>query len=436
MNFTTLLAILQQSEYDLEQVKVWSQKHAQESKIIQPEKWTAKLRLIRTISQALFFLSPLQRMKVALTLVQFPEQLIRQYYSTLAKWKLQRLRRHGLKVVAIAGSYGKTSTKNILDHTLSGSLKVLVTPKSVNTLLGIAKIILQDLKNEHQLFVVEFGEYHPQDIPNLTRFVQPDYGILTPIGRQHLSIIGGFENILKTFQYFVEYFTGSGQLLSAIQNQSHFPDQKLMTYGEESRCELAIEQIKISRAGTEFVVNFHDQKLSVFTPLFGAHQAINLLPALWIADKLGVSSKQVVTRFATQPYITRRHEPVFAENNVLILDNSYNTNPDSVQASLELLKTIDGSNKIFITLGFVELDDNAESIHRQFGQQLAKYVDYVGLIESPWSQTIVDGFVKNGGKKSQVMIGKDQEEVLTKLRDKIVPDSVIVFEGGFQEVHV
>lgn len=437
ISHNTLLAIFQQSEYDLKQLQVWYDKHQDDEIALEPEKWTPKLKMISQIVKSLPFLPLMTRYQIALKTVSPAEQFIRQSTYSKAKQKLEKYKKEGLIVVALAGSYGKTSTKNILEHAFSAQYKTLVTPKSVNTLLGISQIILDDLQPDHKLFIVEFGEYHPEDIPQLTQFIEPDYGILTPIGRQHLAIIGGFANIVNTFKYFINFFTDANDLLIADQNVAHYPKLSANTYGKKNINSYQISNPKVTRAGTEFEISTPNEKnLKAFTPLFGVHQAENMLTAIWLGEKLGMETSQIVKRFASQPYVSRRHEPTFAENNVLILDNSYNTNPDSVVASLELLKEIDGSNKIIITLGFVELDDEGERIHLQFGEQLFTYADYVGLIESPWRDKISKGFKSAGGKSSHIEIGKTQEDVLAKLRDKIIPNSVVLFEGGYQEVHI
>src|SRR5690554_3802461 len=142
MNKTTLLAILQQSEYDVPRLKQWVKDHASETQVIEPPEWTPKLKLINLVSSLLFFLPSVTAIAVA-TWVTFPlEQVIRWYYYFSATSKLLRAKKQGLVVVAIAGSYAKTSTKHILAHALGGSHQVLMTPKSINTLLGIAHVIL------------------------------------------------------------------------------------------------------------------------------------------------------------------------------------------------------------------------------------------------------------------------------------------------------
>lgn len=436
MTHETLLAILQQAEYEPERFLDWVSKHRNSSEHVKPEKWTPKLKLISVLSQ-LFFWLPLElKILSALRLLSPIDLLIRETYCGLAQILLWWRKQRGLQVVAIAGSYAKTSTKQILEHLLSEQLAVLITPKSINTPLGIAQVIFSSLKAKHQLFVVELGEYYQGDIESLARFVMPDYGIVTPIGRQHLERMGTQETVAETIHELRLYFESSPKdCLVAEQNNTFWDPEGAENYGTSDRSEWFVHNPEVSLRGTEFeVVGADGFEQHVFTPLLGTHQAVNILPSVWLATRLKLSIEKVVARCATVPYVYRRHEPTFAENNVLILDNSYNTNPDSVQASFALLKALPADRRIMITLGFVELGEKSTEIHREFGQQLAKEIDYLGLIESPQAQCIIDGFVKAGGKRDRVYLGKNQEDTLAQLRDKIIPNTIVLFEGGYREI--
>lgn len=440
MTKATILAILQQSEYDVARLEKWLTAHQGPAELneVAPADWTTKLKLINFITFIFFFLPGLWSIRLALGLIAPFEWVVRQYYYTAAAWKLWYYKLRGLKVVAIAGSYGKTSTKTILFSTYSTLTPTLMTPKSINTLLGIAQIILHDLKPEHKIFLVEFGEYHLHDIPELTKFVKPHFGILTPIGRQHLELLGSFDNVLATFRHFIKYFAKKpDQLIVAADNAAFFPE-KLNFYGTAPQSIFRAINIKVSRAGTEFECLDHSQNatLQVFSPLFGEHQAVNALPAFWLAPKLKVSQVEVVKKLRTIPYIPRRHEPTFAQNNVLILDNSYNTNADAVKESLKLLNQLNPARRLMVTLGFTELGEETEKIHYEFGQQIADQVDYVGLIEAPWTQAIIEGFTQAGGERTHIVVGSSQEEAFAQIQQYIIPNSIVLFEGGYREVYV
>jgi UDP-N-acetylmuramoyl-tripeptide--D-alanyl-D-alanine ligase len=430
MRQTTLLAILKDFSR-------WYKDHHTEDLDLQPDKWTPKLKLIRQTMGILSFLPELQQVIWSTKIVEPIDRLIRWGYITVASIKLRWFRQRGLKVVAIAGSYGKTSTKTIMAHLLGKQQHVLVTPKSINTILGIAQVILSDLKSSHQLFVVEFGEYNANDVAQLTSFTQPDFGVVTPIGRQHLERFGTLENIVKTFEPLVSFFKlNPERLLLESDNAGYFTQiAHFPTYVYDAPSTLHLSDTRLSRQGTEFIVHYPNSTQSVFMPLYGKHQAVNTLPSFWLAHHLNLNQDQVIKQAASLPYLDRRHQPHFGENNILILDNSYNTNPDAVTSSLALINQLDASRRLIITAGFVELGSESNTIHYHFGQQLAANVDYVGLVEAPWTSKIIEGFIDAGGKREHIAIGKDYDQALAKLSGMIIPNSIVLFEGGFREIY-
>lgn len=444
MTVKTALSILQQSEYDLEYFQRWYKKHRSDTEEKEPEKWTPKLKLILFLTNLFFFLPLLSKIKVSLWIINPLDYLVKKTIISLAIAKLRLLQAFGLKIVAIAGSYAKTSTKHIIFHGLKSQTKILSTPKSVNTSLGIAQVILGKLNPRQKVFLIELGEYYQGDINKLCKLVRPNYGILTPIGRQHLERMGDFETITKTFQEMIDYFDHRpNDLIVSAANKKYYKNPKLNFYGDD------ISKVKISRAGTEFEIETKSQKPKarnqesaignrksrIFIPLYGKHQAENASACFWLASKLGLDHNQLKKDLAALPHIPHRHEPFFAEQNVLILDNGYNSNPDSVKASLALINELEPTHRIIITPGFLELGKEAEKIHANFGKELAKSVDILGLIEFPGVQVIADNFLKSGGKKSNLFFGKSQEELVEKMQSKIIPGSVLLFENGVNEVY-
>lgn len=434
MKIDTLLAILQQSEYHWDYFSDWLKAHDHDLPKISPQKWTFKLKILKALSTILFFLPLKGKLQIALhvfNIFEFPIKLI---IISLAKAKLRSLQRKGLLVVAIAGSYAKTSTKHTLSHLLKKEVSLVITPKSVNTPLGISQIILKKLSTDHKVFLVELGEYYLGDIRKLTNFVHPDFGILTPVGAQHLERMGSIEKIVSTMGELLDYFKNKKEnIIIADQNLKHYGNS-WNYYGSDKENLYKISNAKVSQRGTDFSVNTPHQKLKAFSPLFGIHQAENLLPALWLADKLKLDAKKVLKTAATLPYISRRHEPTFSENNILILDNSYNTNPDSIKVSLDLINQLESSKKIIITMGFLELGKESDKQHFKLGEILAKKVDYVGLIKSRWNDQVKAGFLKAGGSETNFIIASTPNEALDQLHDKITPNSIVLMEGGYQEI--
>lgn len=428
----TQLAILQQSEYLWPVFQQWIDTHPSYPKELQPH-WTLKAKALAIVSQLFFFLPVTASLNVSLKLLHLPEYLTRWFILRAAKQKLRAYQAKGLTVIAIAGSYGKTSTKMITRHLLSKQWQVCATPDSYNTPLGIARVIKEQLKETDQLFVVEFGEFLPGDIQKLITLCQPSYGILSPMGRQHLEILGGLDELKSEMNDFVCSFQ-DGHILVHEQNLAFFPDFPGATYGDSPKAPYRVIDATISRRGTSFEAKIPAQQLKMFSPIYGKHQAINSLPALWVSDQLQGTTAEIAKHASTLPYIERRHQPTFAANDVLILDNSFNTNPDAVVSSLELVSQLSPSKVFVITLGFVEQGPDAAKIHYQFGQQLAKKADAIGLILGPHTEDIKRGYVEAGGSAAHIYVGETQEAAFAQLQPEVIPGSVILFEGGFQEI--
>ncbi len=434
MKLNTSLAILQQSEYQWSYFADWYHQHQGEQLDITPKEWTSKLKLLRLLCNLFFFLPLLFRLKISLFLASFIELPIRKTTEVKAKKKLLLLKKNGLVVVGIAGSFAKTSTKHILNHALSSEHTVLVTPASINTPLGIAQVILNKLTKEHTLFVVELGEYYRGDITQLAKFVEPDYGIVTPIGHQHLERMGSLENIALTIGELIEYFgNDKAKVLVSDQNKDYFTND-LTYYGKDSSSQYQTKLSELSTRGTEFTIITPTDQLSAFMPLFGEHQAVNTLPSVWLANQLGLNEEKIVKKLSTLPFIHRRHEPTFAQNNVLILDNSYNTNPEAMAASLSLLSDLPATQRVIITMGYVELGSESDRLHYQLGKQLANSVDLVGLVTSRKNASVKAGFLENGGDKNNLVVAATPEKAFELLKEKIKPNSIVLFEGGYQEL--
>jgi|GEM_PF-1519058 len=438
-NLTTLLAILQQSEYDFKYFNRWISEHSDDPTLIEPKNWSPKLKLIRFLTKLLKKLpgfSLTNSLKLATSLTQPGEWLIRQSLYLRASLKLWRAKRQGLVVIAFAGSYGKTSTKKIAEHVLTQFNSTLATAKSINTPLGIAQFVLSQLQPTHKYLLVELGEYYPGDILELCRFIKPKLGVVCPVGRQHLERMGNLGTIAATVLELADYLKNQNSVLLHESLKPFISQPNLWTwYGQSDITHWRLANASLSRSGTEGEILTPSQKFHVFSPLFGAHQLVNSLPSLWLAHKLGLESEKAIKSLGATPYVPHRHEPTFADNNVLILDNGYNSNPDSALHSLELLKKLPASSRIVITPGFVELGETSQELHQAFGEQLVDNCDYLAILDSIDAAAIKRGWLKAGGKHDRIFLAETQEAAILALKDKIIPNSIILFENNLPEIY-
>lgn len=408
VSLETKLAILQQSEYEWPRFRQWMQSHSDSQEHVSPKKWTTKLKILR-------FFAPVMGLHTTLLILEVPKHLIISSTVLLATIKLRMLQRQGLQVVAIAGSYGKTSTKYIAHHVLSGSKKVLMTPENINTPIGIARVILSKLSSTHQVFLAELGEYYPGDISALTRFLAPDYKILTPVGYAHLERFGTEEKLRKGLMELVTTMPNKGE---------HFVFGK--DYGDEH-----IQDVQVSRAGTEF--NYFGE--SYFIPLYGKHNALNCLPTLWLASKLGITSSTVKEKLSSLPFIPHRLEPTQLEHNILLLDNGYNANPGSSKETLEVIRVLEGSQKIIFTPGYVDMGDYQEKENEKLGENIAGIADICVVIDGVNSDAIARGLKHSHFPDEKIIHAKGEQEGMELISKKVKPSAVILFENSVPELY-
>ena len=186
MNRIAKLALLQLEQYDTQRY-LTGRGHI-DSAVDKRIRWTSRLKLTRLLSYPLGIVGANRMIGGAVNAAEMIS-----WYRT--KMRIEELKKHGLKVIAIAGSYGKTSVKNYAYDLLRTKYRVVATPESYNTVFGIAKCLEYVVDVTTQVFIVEVGAYHIGDITHLLQMVQPDIGVLTGMARQHLERFGSWENI-------------------------------------------------------------------------------------------------------------------------------------------------------------------------------------------------------------------------------------------------
>ncbi|HSW89902.1 MAG TPA: UDP-N-acetylmuramoyl-tripeptide--D-alanyl-D-alanine ligase [Patescibacteria group bacterium] len=396
---TSQLAVLQQSEYEWDKFMEWKAAHKNDKAVVEPKAWTIKLKFLKLWS----VLFPL---RAGVLLIAIPQALFQNIVILLASIKLRVLQKRGLRVIAIAGSYAKTSTKNILAHILKPQYAVRVTPGNINTLFGIAREILS-LSSRDQIFIAELGEYNPGDLAKFVRLLSPQYKILTNIGVAHLERF-------KT--------------KTALEAEFH-------SFAAESTANYQMSNVHVSRSGTEADVDIDGEEVHVFVPLLGKHNIENAASCMKLATKFGITLAQSATALQSLPYVQYRMEPMLLENNVLVINNGYNSNPDSAQRALEVLHEIDGTQKVIITPGFVELGSISQEANTEFGKQIAKVADIVVLMRGANQDDIRLGLNQTHFKNTNVYEADTESEAMEKIKEKIKPGAVILFENSLMEIY-
>ena len=340
------------------------------------------------------------------------ENRINQYFIDDAKRILKE--HQGLRIIGVTGSYGKTSVKYYLTTLLSEKYRVLMTPESYNTPMGIVRTIREKMVPTHEIFVCEMGARHLHDIKEITDIVHPDDGILTSIGYQHLETFHSLENIVSTKYELLDavdekskaeggqhlkFANGDNEIIMA--NMKY---KDAITYGVSEGCDYRVSDISVTGAGTTFNVTTPDGETSEFnTKLVGRHNVENIAGAIAVAASFGVPMNKLRMAVRRIQPVPHRLELV-RHGAVSILDDAYNSNPNGAKVALETLALFENSVKILVTPGMVELGAKEDEYNEEFGRQAAGVCDYIILVGEKQTHAIKKGALGAGFAEDKLFV--------------------------------
>lgn len=315
-----------------------------------------------------------------LILVQFfqiPTYYAKRRYIAQAAQKLSEYT--NLQVIGITGSYGKTSTRNYLVQILSNKYKVVTTPKNINTEIGVARFILDHDFSSDEIFVVEMGAYRKGEIKLIADMVRPDIGIITTIGPEHLALFGSMENIRD----------GKGELFAALKDgglavtnadnsycrtyADTYSHVDMQTFGTSQlhHPHLLISFVQQVQTGITATFNFQGEDIEVSAPLYGTHNAQNIAAAYIVASQMGMEHDEILAAVQTlqaPPHRLNRVE----KGTSIVLDDSYNSNPEGFIEALSILSLQNQAEKVVITRGMLELGEKQEEEHVRVGTKIGE----------------------------------------------------------------
>ena len=309
------------------------------------------------------------------------------------------------QVIGITGSFGKTSVKHILGHVLEINAQTLYTPGSVNTLMGISRIIREKLQAGTQFFLVEMGAYGRGSIQKLCRLTPPQIGIITSLGEAHYERFKTLDAVAHAkFELAEAVLThAEGKLVIhedvLVQDYARaFVDkqpEKFVICGHGDRAALKIAQVTQSASGLTVEVTWQGATYTLVAPLYGTHHAGNMALAFAAALVCGVSPERAVAALRTTPQITHRLEVKPQSDGTTYVDDAFNSNPTGFASALELLTVLaaekDG-RRILITPGIVELGAKHDEAHQILGAKAAQNVDVAIVVRADRIPTFVESF--------------------------------------------
>lgn len=350
--------------------------------------------------------------------------------------KLSKVYRDSLdiKVVGITGSNGKTSTKDILSSILKTKYKTYKTKGNLNNELGVPLTLLS-LSEDTEIAVIEMGMSSLGEIEVLTNLARPDAAIITSIGTAHLQDLKTKDNIIKAKLEIVKglkkdglfvYHGDDDDLKSAVNKLGI--TQKTMTFGKNKSNDYIIEEISTDKSGINFRIKT-DTTENFFLPMIGSHQMFNATAAIAIAKYFNLITDDIQNGLNNLELTAMRNELIHG-NGFDILNDSYNSNPDSSKAALKTLYSLsDYAQKILIFGDMLELGDEEIKMHREIGELIDfSKIDYLFTFGNLAKYTADEA--KKNIKHKKVFSFDDKNELTSKLKEVLNENSIILLKGS------
>ena len=354
-------------------------------------------------------------------------------FQCLAKYYLEKMQ---VDVLAVTGSNGKTTTKDMLAQLLATSYKTYKTQGNYNNEIGLPYTVLH-MPEDTEKLALEMGQDHLGDIHLLSELAKPKTGIVTLVGEAHLEFFGSRAEIAQGKMQIADGLRKDGLLIvpaDKIVNEFLPADCKLVRFGPDA--DIFLTRLEERKDSLSFECNFLEQRIDL--PVTGKYNATNAMIAAYAALQEGVSEADIAQAFSELELTRNRTEWKKAANGADILSDVYNANPTAMRLILETFSTIPanpGGRKLAVLADMKELGADSKSMHGSmitslnpeivtdlflYGQDMEALYDYAKEIYPPGK---VHYFIKNDEK--------DQFEQLTKaVREKLTPADQILLKGS------
>lgn len=284
------------------------------------------------------------------------------------------LKLFNIPVIAVTGSVGKTSTKDIIAAVLSAKFNVHKTQGNFNNDIGLP-LTLFNLQETNEIVILEMGMNHFNEINYLSKIAQPDIAVITNIGVSHIENLGSQEGILKAKLEILEGLKEEGLLILNGDDAllSTVAYDKLLTYGKRDSNAYRAESIKMQGDKISATLITPQDTYEVTLNALGEHMIYNGLVAVAIAEYFGLTKEEILAGFLNYTTSKMRMNKIEAENGLILIDDTYNASPDSMCAALKVLESYESKGKKIAVLGdMFEMGAFAPKYHKQVGQQAAQ----------------------------------------------------------------
>lgn len=352
---------------------------------------------------------------------------------------------YNIPVIAITGSVGKTSTKDIIANVVTQKFKTLKTQGNYNNHIGLPLTILK--LRDHEALVVEMGMNHFEEISLLTKIAKPTIAVITNIGTAHIGILGSRENILKAKLEILEGLSEDGKIIINNDNdllhkwyKENNEKYNIITYGIENQSNYMADNIKSEE--DKSIYNLKTEKSEIKTqivvPVGGNHFVANSLCAIAVGEIFNIKMADIIKGIESFELTKRRMDISKMTNNITIINDCYNANYDSMKAAIEYLGNIKDKRKIAVLGDMLELGDFSEDLHKKVGIEVAKNNIDILITVGKEAENIAKKANNNGMKSENIISCKDNIEAIKNLKNIMKKEDCILFKASngmhFEEI--
>ncbi|MEW6458447.1 MAG: UDP-N-acetylmuramoyl-tripeptide--D-alanyl-D-alanine ligase [Bacillota bacterium] len=354
--------------------------------------------------------------------------------TALQALALDNRRRCGLPVIAVTGSTGKTTTKDLLTAVLAARFRVLATRENLNNEIGLPLTLL-DVDPVHEVAVVELGMRAPGEIDLLARICEPTGGVITNIGETHLELLGSVANIARAKGELLDHIPPSG--FAVLHAESPGMDEqarrcrgRVVRFGESESADFRLLDYRALPDGSVFRVRSAGGDEEYHLPLFGRHTALNALAAIAVGLELGLAVSEIRAGLE-QARASSLRQAIVKAGGLTIINDTYNASPASVKAALEVLAEIAaGRPTVAILGGMLELGPRSPEAHREVGMACAHAGVGQLVTMGELAAGIAEGAREAGLPASRIWACHTLEETVGAARRLAGEDVVILVKGS------
>lgn len=338
-----------------------------------------------------------------------------------------------VQIIALTGSTGKTTCKEILASVLSRKYRIIKTPLNLNNFIGVSLSLLQLQKNV-EVGIIEMGTNHPGEIATLTGMVRPTQAAITNIGSGHIGFFGSRQAIFQEKKTLLDGVTSGGKIYLNLEDEFlknyKRPDVAIITYGLRENCTYQATLVRIDQWGHVYFSINHGPEIRV--SLLGRHQLLNALLAGSVGMELGVPVTEIKEALETAISTDKRME-VQNRQGVTIINDAYNANPESLRAAIDFLESYSvtkNSRKFLVVGDMLELGEFSTDEHRRIGHYLQdKKIDFVFCL-GPFSRLIVEELQKEKNHSIHSEIFTSHQDLARELNQRVRENDIVLIKGS------